>query len=156
MGWTWYQGIWVKQRPVAVAQAAPVRPAEPDFVPLPMPTPAVTAQPAAPSAQRLSCNEVMTAPPGPRAETPPPTPAEGSVWIPGAWLWSGCDWEWRKGRWHQPPQPGMVWEPGATIELGRWVSGGVVTPVHPATPVPPVHPATPVNPAPGGPVNPRP
>ncbi len=135
-GWRWSRGSWrVPRQPAVATVVTPSGPApEEEFVPMPTPAP----QPVVASAQKLACKAPMTAPPGPRAETMPASPAEGSVWIPGLWAWTGCDWEWRAGRWHQPPEPGMIWAPGPTVELGRWVmSGGASAgrPVHPAVPV---------------------
>lgn len=146
-GWRWSRGSWRMPRPVAVTTAG--TPATDDeFLPMPQ----AATQPAVASAQKLRCNAPMTPPPSPRAETQSASPAEGSVWIPGLWAWTGCEWEWKTGRWHQPPEPGMVWVPGPTVELGRWVMGGSAragTPVHPAVPVqspPPPPPPSPPSP----------
>jgi hypothetical protein len=62
-----------------------------------------------------------TAPPDARTELRPESPVAGAVWIPGFWRWADCEWSWTAGRWNAPPAPNMVWVPGATIELGRWV-----------------------------------
>jgi hypothetical protein len=52
---------------------------------------------------------VDTAPPAVIAETPPPMPGTGFIWVGGGWLWEGGRWRWEAGRWDRPPRPGMRW-----------------------------------------------
>ncbi len=47
-------------------------------------------------------------PPDPIAESPPPAPVYGQVWIDGYWNWSGAEWIWFGGRW-APPRMGYAY-----------------------------------------------
>lgn len=96
-GWQWVRGRWAEPPPPGTAVT--------ELAPWPVKDCATTPT-GAPPAARVDV-------------AAPPSPAEGAVWLPGAWVWA-CEWTWRPGRWHQPPQPGMVWVPGPTVDLGRW------------------------------------
>ncbi len=69
-----------------------------------------------------------TGPPPLIAESQPPSPGAGYVWIGGNWTWSGRAFTWSAGRWEQPPAQAQTWEPpqwetqGRTHRLrpGRW------------------------------------
>jgi hypothetical protein len=59
--------------------------------------------------------------PAPRREERPPAPAEGAVWVPGEWTWSGLAWVWRDGR-HELRGQATTWGIG---DLGIGIEGGV-------------------------------
>ncbi|HEX9138887.1 MAG TPA: YXWGXW repeat-containing protein [Steroidobacteraceae bacterium] len=42
----------------------------------------------------------------------PPIPAEGYIWTPGYWNYTGGDYFWVPGTWVQPPRVGVLWTPG--------------------------------------------
>jgi hypothetical protein len=42
----------------------------------------------------------------------PILPAEGYIWTPGYWAWSGDDYFWVPGTWVLAPEPGFLWTPG--------------------------------------------
>jgi hypothetical protein len=105
--WTWSHGRWLvpSHRESAVVMRREVAP---------------PAQLVAPRDAPKVCAG-QTAPPEPRADVRTEAPVAGAVWIPGSWHWGACDWSWTAGHWNAPPAPNMVWVPGATVELGRWV-----------------------------------
>jgi len=41
----------------------------------------------------------------------PPCPADGYIWTPGYWAWSGDGYYWVPGTWVQAPEPGLLWTP---------------------------------------------
>jgi hypothetical protein len=45
-----------------------------------------------------------TPPPAPKAETKPPKPSDGAIWVAGSWVWDGFKWSyWSPGFWNVPP-----------------------------------------------------
>jgi hypothetical protein len=50
-----------------------------------------------------------TPPPPPREDKKPPLPASGMVWVPGHWVPSKGEWQWRTGEWGIPATPISVW-----------------------------------------------
>src|SRR5436190_23660117 len=54
---------------------------------------------------------VKQAPPPLREEVRPAPPSPSQTWVSGYWTWNN-NWEWHAGRFEQPPQPNMSWEPG--------------------------------------------
>ncbi len=57
---------------------------------------------------------VNVAPPELPVYEQPAIPAEGYLWTPGYWAWSGDDQDyyWVPGTWVLAPQPGYLWTPG--------------------------------------------
>lgn len=51
-------------------------------------------------------------PPPPHAESPPPAPAVGYIWIGGHWAWHLGRHVWIGGRWSVPPRGYRGWAPG--------------------------------------------
>jgi hypothetical protein len=55
---------------------------------------------------------VMAEPPPPaRAESRPPIPVAGYVWVPGHYMPVAGSWRWVQGEWAQPATPISVWIP---------------------------------------------
>lgn len=73
-----------------------------------LPRPPYTAQPTSALA------EIPYPPPPARAESVPPKPREGAVWIDGEWVWRARRWSWRPGRWVTAP-PGARFAPWVTV-----------------------------------------
>jgi WXXGXW repeat (2 copies) len=76
---------------------------------------------------RTSALQAPPAPPPPIAETIPPQPAPGYVWVPGVYTWNANtrSYVWVPGHWAIPPR-GYVWVPGhwQTTSTGHvWVDG---------------------------------
>lgn len=93
------------------------------------------------------------APPSPMAETPPPSPGPGFVWVAGFWAWNGARHIWTAGHWEQPPQPAQTWEAPRwepegrqyRFHPGRWRQNGGVPVAQPVqTVVPVAQPVVPV------------
>ena len=69
-----------------------------------------------------------SAPPPPRAESVPASPAPGLVWAAGYWQWDGAQFVWIAGRW-DVAQSGAQWQAprwqvqagGAIFVPGRWL-----------------------------------
>ncbi len=57
-------------------------------------------------------------PPAPPAESRPPVPFAGAVWVNGSYSWDGIEWRWQTGHWAQPPRAGVVWVAPARISVG--------------------------------------
>ncbi|HEY1171934.1 MAG TPA: hypothetical protein VGH19_11235 [Verrucomicrobiae bacterium] len=63
--------------------------------------------------------QVQQAPPQPVAETRPPAPSSGHVWISGYWAYSSTGYTWTPGRWMKPPRPKSEWVPGHWQRTGN-------------------------------------
>jgi hypothetical protein len=64
---------------------------------------------------------VSTPPPARLAETVPPAPAAGLIWVPGDWHWTGVQWAWLPGHWDQPPVGMKRWnKPHYTLVDGAY------------------------------------
>jgi hypothetical protein len=57
---------------------------------------------------------VQYPPPPGRVEYVPKSPAKGSVWIDGEWIWQGRRWAWKTGRWVMSPA-GARFSPWTTV-----------------------------------------
>jgi hypothetical protein len=55
----------------------------------------------------------------------PPCPAQGYLWNPGYWAWSGRRYTWVTGIWVLPPRAGLLWTPG------YWEFAGEIYVFHP-------------------------
>ena len=60
------------------------------------------------------------APPALPVYEQPPVPAEGYIWTPGYWAYSGDDYYWVPGTWVMAPEVGFLWTPG----YWGWGNGG--------------------------------
>jgi hypothetical protein len=72
-----------------------------------------------------------SAPPPPKAETPPAKPSPNAVWCPGWWAFSFTGWVWIDGAWRIPPFPGATFRAYAWVSMGgafTLVPGGWVKP----------------------------
>lgn len=104
-------------RPSLARRATPTRPASAYPTPSPRDTGPVTV-----SSARLASAVFAPKPPPPRrAETAPPRPSPGHVWLSGNWTWDARrGYQWVKGQWVERP-------PGSTEYVRpRWrrVRGG--------------------------------
>jgi hypothetical protein len=74
---------------------------------------------------RTALNQPPPPPPPLPAETVPPQPSAGYVWVPGSYTWNAStrSYVWVPGHWTVPPR-GYVWVPGhwETTSAGNvWV-----------------------------------
>jgi hypothetical protein len=80
--------------------------------------------------------DVQTAPPPDQVEVQGTPPSPRHVWVKGFWQWNGQRHVWNAGRWAEPPQAGMVYEParweprnGRYVFIdGRWRLGAPPAP----------------------------
>ena len=63
-------------------------------------------------------DEVMVAPPPPRAEVVGVMPFPGAIWISGYWGWRGGNHYWEPGRWERP-RPGYHYQPHGWARRGN-------------------------------------
>lgn len=88
------------------------------------PPSAYVYQPPAPVVQQTV---IAQPPPAPVAETPPPAPYPGWVWVGGHWRWSGTNYVWVGGHWSGAPRPRATWVPAHYERRGP---GWVMVPGH--------------------------
>jgi hypothetical protein len=90
-------------------------------------------------------------PPAPRAETKPPAPGPGLVWVPGHHMPVQGVWRWVNGEWAVPATPISIWIPASySVAEKKWSPGYwqpdiATTPTAESTPKP----ANPAAPGPG-------
>lgn len=64
-----------------------------------------------PAGEASDTAEISQPPPPLPAYEQPPCPADGYLWVPGYWAYSGS-YYWVPGSWVRPPQVGLLWTPG--------------------------------------------
>jgi hypothetical protein len=65
---------------------------------------------------------ITIAPPAPIAETRPPRPEAGFVWIDGFHRWEGDHYVWTPGHWERPPHEHARWVAHRWVHRhGEWV-----------------------------------
>lgn len=74
-------------------------------------------------------------PPPPPAETRPPEPFAGAIWVPGRYVSVHGTWQWRSGHWKRPPRSWTIptLPAGISIEVGGASVGVEAVPPPPRT-----------------------